>query len=132
MVVKGPHSLIVDAQGSQIRINLSGNSGMGTAGSGDVLTGCIAAMVCALAPKYSAQGGFMRVPESGVSLSFEAAIAGVFVHGVAGDIAAMRYGEDGMTSEDVLEAVPEAMAWFRNPSLMPEYLRTKYRGPQIV
>jgi hypothetical protein len=86
VVAKGPHTLIVGADGQQVRINLSGNSGLGTAGTGDVLTGIIASMLCHMNAETDAE-------------AFEAVVAGVFVHGMAGDVARERLGEDGMTAE---------------------------------
>jgi NAD(P)H-hydrate epimerase len=88
-VLKGAGTVVCD--GRRLYVNRTGNPGMATAGAGDVLTGLLAALLAA------------RMDP------FDAAVLAVYAHGRAGDIAAGRLGELGMTAMDILSCVPEAL-----------------------
>lgn len=77
-------------------LNLSGNDGMATAGSGDVLTGILAAVFC-----MYLDGEDTAAPEIKAAL-------GVYLHGRCGDIAAEKYGSRSLTARNLIEALPEA------------------------
>ena len=68
---------------------------MGTAGSGDVLSGIISALCAA---SYSPK---------------EACLLGVYLHGLAGDLAAAELGEDGLTASDIVNFLPKAFVQLR-------------------
>ncbi len=89
VVLKG--ALTVVASPRKIFINPTGNSGMATAGAGDVLTGIIGALL--------AQG----------LNTTQAAVAGVYIHGRAGDLAAQELGQAGVIAGDITRKVPEAL-----------------------
>ena len=89
VVLKGHYTAICTPEG-RVFFNPTGNSGMATAGSGDVLTGIILAL---LAQGYVAQ---------------HACLLGVYVHGLAGDIAAQELGEISLTASDIVNYLPRA------------------------
>lgn len=89
VLLKGAGTIVTsDKQGSYI--NTTGNPGMATGGSGDVLTGVIASLTA-----------------SGID-PFDAAKIGAFIHGLAGDIAAEEHGQWGMTAVEIESALPAA------------------------
>jgi NAD(P)H-hydrate epimerase len=90
VVLKGHHTVVADYQ-HNLYINRSGNPGMATAGSGDVLTGIIAAFL-------------------GQGLdAFAASKYAVYLHGLAGDLAAKEKTQLGMIASDIIEMIPEAI-----------------------
>ena len=89
VILKGPHTLVAFPDG-EVYINSNGNAGMATGGTGDVLTGVIASLI-----------------GQGLS-SHEAALVGVYIHGLAGDVVA-RSGMIGMIASDIIRALPAAI-----------------------
>jgi len=88
VALKGAGTVVTD--GEKVYINKTGNPGMATAGSGDVLTGIVTALL-------------------GQGLGdFDAAVLGVYIHGLAGDIAAEKLGQVGMMTTDIIDSLPEA------------------------
>lgn len=98
IVLKGAHSCITTPDGISY-FNSTGNPGMAKGGSGDVLTGMITSL---LAQGYS---------------SLESALLGVYMHGLAGDIAAEKKGIDGMIARDVVNGIPVAWREMRKEGL---------------
>jgi NAD(P)H-hydrate epimerase len=90
VVLKGYQTIVADPFGA-VYVNSTGNSGMSTAGSGDVLVGIISA--------FLAQG----------LSSFEAARLGVYIHGLAGDLAAQEKTQIGLIASDIIECIPKAV-----------------------
>jgi NAD(P)H-hydrate epimerase len=96
ILLKGPGTVIASPDGP-VFINPTGTPALGTAGTGDVLSGTI--------------GGLL-----GRKLSpFDAAMAGAYLHGLAGEIAAEDLGEEGVIAGDVVDCLPLAFRRVRNP-----------------
>ena len=96
-MLKGFHTIVAGAAG-EVFINSTGNPGMATAGTGDVLTGVAAALTA----------------QFGVDDWNRVLALAVYLHGVAGDLAAARYGEAPMTATDLIAALPAAFAKLLN------------------
>jgi len=88
VVLKGHHTIV--AKNDEIYVNNTGNAGMATAGSGDCLSGIIAS--------------FMHNTDV-----FEACKLGVYIHGLAGDFAKQKIGEDSIIASDIIRNLPEAI-----------------------
>ncbi|HUR37715.1 MAG TPA: ADP/ATP-dependent (S)-NAD(P)H-hydrate dehydratase, partial [Terriglobales bacterium] len=91
VVLKGHHTLVAEPDG-KLWVNTTGNPGMATGGTGDILSGMIAALL----------GQHKEQPA-------QAVLAGVFLHGLAGDIARDEMGEISLTATDLLMALPHAI-----------------------
>ena len=89
IILKGHHSLVACLDGTAY-FNSTGNAGMATAGSGDVLTGIITGL---LAQGYSPKN---------------ACLLGVYLHGLAGDIAAKKISQESLIASDIIDSIGEA------------------------
>lgn len=86
-------------------INQTGNAGMATAGSGDVLSGITGALAAYTAVNQSDN----REGTDGKSAYFQAVCHAVYLHGLAGDMAAEKHGEASMKAGDIIMALPEIL-----------------------
>lgn len=95
IVLKGAYSAVYTPEG-ECYFNSTGNPGMATAGSGDALTGILLG--------FSAQGYSPK----------DTALLGVYLHGLAGDIAKRQYSEEAMITSDIIDSLGEAFTLLRN------------------
>jgi ADP-dependent NAD(P)H-hydrate dehydratase / NAD(P)H-hydrate epimerase len=96
VVLKGHRTLIASPDGT-VWVNPTGNPGMATGGTGDILTGMVAAMIA-------------QHPKQGL----EATALAVYLHGLAGDLAAESLGDNSLVATDLLRFLPQAFAQTRN------------------
>ncbi|GAX61760.1 carbohydrate kinase [Candidatus Scalindua japonica] len=94
LVLKGDKTIVADYE--KVYVNRTGNPGMATAGAGDALTGTIVSLI--------GQGYDV----------FDASQLGVYIHGLAGDIAAKKKGELSMIASDIIEYLPDAFKKYKN------------------
>lgn len=107
VVLKGHHTIIAapEEKGGRVFVNPTGNPGMATAGSGDVLSGIITGMICRYIKKYDLETILQ---------------AAVFIHGFAGDLAAREIGEISLTAGDIIDHLPAAfLALEKNDYQLP-------------
>jgi len=95
VVLKGHRTLVAQPDG-EVWVNTTGNPGMATGGTGDILTGMIAGMIA------QHPGDLVK-----------AVIAAVYLHGLAGDVARETIGEQSLVATDLVNALPEAMRGVR-------------------
>lgn len=98
LVLKGDRTIVASPDG-QAWVNTTGNPGMATGGTGDILTGITAGML-AQNPKQA----------------LKAVLAAVYLHGLAGDVACEHMGEQSLVATDLLKGLPEAFRRVRNRS----------------
>jgi NAD(P)H-hydrate epimerase len=107
VVLKGSRTLVAAPDG-QVWVNVTGNPGMATGGTGDILTGMVAGLMA-------------QNPQN----SLEAVLAAVYLHGLAGDVAREIMGEHSLTATDLLRTLPEA---FRRARKAAESLTVEWTG----
>ncbi len=91
VLCKDARSIVADSNEKKIYINISGNDGMATAGSGDVLSGILGAI-------------------AGIDMSgFDIASIGAYIHGRAGDSAAARVGKYSLVATDIVSSLPQIL-----------------------
>jgi hydroxyethylthiazole kinase-like uncharacterized protein yjeF len=95
LVLKGDRTIVAEPDG-QAWVNPTGNPGMATGGTGDILTGIVAGMIAQNAQRV-----------------FEAVIAAVYLHGLAGDVAQEQVGEQPLVATDLAKTAPEAIRRIR-------------------
>ncbi|MFN0241429.1 MAG: NAD(P)H-hydrate dehydratase [Planctomycetota bacterium] len=93
--LKGHRTVVADAE--RVYVNTSGNPGMATAGTGDVLAGLLVAYLAVCGKRHARDWR-----------PFDAATSAVFVHGLAGDLAARQDGERGLIASDLIAHLPAA------------------------
>ncbi len=100
LVLKGAPTIISEP-GGQTYVNPTGNAGMATAGSGDVLTGIIVGLL--------AQKMMLEKSVDIHRIMLDSALSGVYIHGLTGDLAREEKGEMSMIAGDMMEKIPAAL-----------------------
>jgi ADP-dependent NAD(P)H-hydrate dehydratase / NAD(P)H-hydrate epimerase len=95
LVLKGDRTIVARPDG-EVWVNTTGNPGMATGGTGDILTGMVAGLMA-----------------QNLGREFDAVLAAVYLHGLAGDMAKEILGEHSLIATDLVESVAEAFEWTR-------------------
>jgi len=107
VVLKGNRTLVAHP-GGEVWVNTTGNPGMATGGTGDVLTGMVAGMIAQNPARV-----------------LEAVTGAAYLHGLAGDVAGESIGEQSLVATDLIRALPEAMRRVRESLKEPT---SRFRG----
>jgi ADP-dependent NAD(P)H-hydrate dehydratase / NAD(P)H-hydrate epimerase len=102
VVLKGHRTLVASPDG-EVWVNTTGNPGMATGGTGDILTGIVAGMMA-------------QNPER----ILQAILGAVYLHGLAGDVAREEMGEQSLVATDMVRALPEAFRRVREAAKDPK------------
>ena len=113
LVLKGDRTIVADPSG-EAWVNPTGNPGMATGGTGDILTGIVAGMIAQNPARV-----------------FQAVLSAVYLHGLAGDIALESVGEHSLVASDLVRSLPEAFQRVRVEAAQ-EDLRVDGRSPGIL
>tara|TARA_B100000686_G_scaffold222828_1_gene230028 strand:+ start:174 stop:770 length:597 start_codon:yes stop_codon:yes gene_type:complete len=111
VILKGHQTVIASPDGS-VSINTTGNAGMATGGTGDVLTGMIAARLGRIRGETDV---------SAVGTIHTALTETVYLHGYAGDLAAAEVGHISLIASDVIQAIPRAIAELQSGNTSIKY-----------
>jgi NAD(P)H-hydrate epimerase len=114
LVLKGDRTIVANPEG-EAWVNTTGNPGMATGGTGDILTGIVAGML-AQHPKRA----------------FLAVLAAVYLHGLAGDVAEESTGEQSLVATDLITALPEAFRRIREQAAEKWVKIGDWRTPRRV
>jgi hydroxyethylthiazole kinase-like uncharacterized protein yjeF len=122
LVFKGAPTIISEP-GGQTYVNPTGNAGMASAGSGDVLTGIVVGLLAQMLILRKAEDPGLRHAQGGdpsrttedrgedmKRVMLDCACAGVYIHGLTGDLAKEEKGEMGMIAGDMMEKIPDALS----------------------
>ncbi len=121
VVLKGHRTLIAAPDGT-VWVNPTGNPGMATGGTGDILTGIVAGLIAQHLPDAQHPSDAQhQLDAQHPQQALEATALAVYLHGLAGDLASASLGENSLVATDLIRFLPQAFAHMRNQK--PEEVR---------